>query len=419
MISALKRLAASPASSLALIVGAAAAAAAGFLAPKWGVYGSPVFWSFGGLAACALACTLQLQARLLWRTRSVSVLGLDSREEAMKGILGKHGYRLAAAFGSGETRRFSFQRDGPGKYGSFLFHAGLFLVVLSGLWLAAFQKRAFLQLMEGETFQGAENEFLTLEKGPLAGAFSVPFGLRLGTLTHEYWNDGQVKDFASELFLLEEGREERRRVSVNHPLIAGGVAVYQSPHYGYSVSLALQRPDGSRPVTHFLIDKAPRINLPAVGRADFPTTGYVMSVSLRPDRRRKDFHLVDPELEVSVLRGERVLYRGPVPLQGSVRVGSDRLSLAGLRQWSGLNLVDRGGLGPARLGFILSALGAGLLFLLPEGKVVVGARAEGGWNVAPSSRREKALAREEASLIESELAARDAPRSRSHAHALL
>lgn len=322
---ALKRLGASPASSLALILGGAGACAAGYLAPRQELYGSRWFWGLGALSAAALAFTIQLQARALRR-----------------------------GAGAGRARR----------WGSLVFHTGLMLVIVAGLAQPLRQKRGFLQLMEGEIFLGREGEFLETEKGSLAGKLELPFGLRLDALRDGYWPDSRnLRELASDLSVLRGGRAEPVRVAVNSPLIDSGFAVYQSAYYGHAVSVELERRDGRRVTTHFLLDRAASPSEAETGGQSFADTDYIFALKLRPDASGRTFALSDPRVDVEVFKGGRPVYAGPLTDKPFAAPDGDRFSLAEIKPWTGLDIVDRGGQWILRLGFIVTVLGAALLFL--------------------------------------------------------
>lgn len=321
----LKRLAASPTSSMTLILVAAAACVAGYLSPRQDLYGSRWFWVLGAVSVAALAFTVQLQARALRR-------------------------------GAGADRER--------RWGSLIFHTGLLLVIVAGLAQPLWQKRGFVQLMQGEIFLGREGEFLKTEKGSLAGKIELPFGLRLDALRDAYWKDGRnLRELASDVSVLRNGHAKPVRVAVNSPLLDSGFAVYQSAYYGHAVSVELERRDGQRLMTHFLLDRAAAPGKPEVGGQSFANTDYLFSLRLSPDASGKTFALSNPSVEVEVFKGGRPVYAGPLTDKPIPALDGDRFTLAEIKPWSGLNIVDRGGLWILRLGFILTALGAAILFI--------------------------------------------------------
>ena len=155
------------------------------------------------------------------------------------------------------------------RWGALLLHAGLLLLIAAGLWAYAFEVRGFLQLMEGETFSGSEPELLLVEKGRLAGSFNAPFCLTLKNLAHDYWENGEPRDFASLLLVEDKDGAREERLAINSPLYLSGFSVFQSPHYGYSVTVGFS-PAGKEVFTHFLLDRPEKPGPPATGGSDFP-----------------------------------------------------------------------------------------------------------------------------------------------------
>lgn len=399
----LLRLAASPRTSLACIGAAAAAALAGFFLPSAQVYSSPWFLSLALLSAGLLAHSVRLQLRAAARRpRPAGAVRLDEDEASVAGVLVELGYAPAARRGTAGERVLFFEKGRAGRWGSAVFHAGLLLAIAAGLWVYAASQRAFLQLMEGETFRGGERELAILHKGPLAGRWSAPFGLRLERFRDESWEDGAPKSYESVLTILQDGRETVGTAAPNRPLSAAGVDVYQSNHYGYVVSLALRRGAEHPVVANFLLDQPPRPGRPAVGGSDFPRRDWWIDLRLQAGRGESA-----PALEASVVGDGRELYRGPLALGGGAVVGGERLTWVGLRRWSGLILARQPGARLAYLAFALSVAGGALMVLFPHRELRV-ERDGRNWRIAAVSRAEAALAEEEAAWAQAELARREA-----------
>lgn len=256
----------------------------------------------------------------------------------------------------------------PQSLGALALHTGLLLLIAAGLWAYAFEVRGFLQLMEGETFSGGEPELLQVEKGRLAGPFNAPFRLTLNSLAHDYWENGEPRDFASLLTVEDKAGTRQERLAFNSPLNLSGFSVFQSPHYGYSVTVGLKRPAGEEVFTHFLLDRPVKQGLPAAGGSDFPTTDYQVALRLRPDLGGGSFFLKDPAVEATVSERGAVVYKGPLPAGKSVRFGGGELRLADLRYWSGISFSRGRAAWAAYLGFTLCIVGAALIYALPRGR---------------------------------------------------
>lgn len=303
-----KRLCAAPAASLALMgtLGVAAVGAVTWPRLGEGLFASPAFLA---LAAAALA------------------------------VLARGVYVLAAA-----------RWRAPGsaaRWGALLFHGGLALLIISGFATWAFQRRGFVQLMEGEPFSGRQEDFLETRRGRFAGRLDLPFALRLERFSRADWPDGSLRGLESALTLERLGALTLR---VNEPFRNAGWSLYQSPHHGTAVTLSFREAGRAPVLTHFLLDAPARPDLPAVGGAEFPTTPYVVRLWLKPGR----------PLWCVVRKWGRLVYAGPVSEGKAAALPDGELGLAGLRPWSGLHAVSDPGAGGALLGFGLCVLGAAL-----------------------------------------------------------
>jgi len=105
-----------------------------------------------------------------------------------------------------------------GLFGSDMVHLGLLVILAGGIFSGAASIRADLALAEGET-----------KIAPKAD-----FGVRLDKFSTEYYPDGSVKAWKSDLSVLDGGQTAlSRTVAVNHPLTYKGYSFYQTG-YGYN-----------------------------------------------------------------------------------------------------------------------------------------------------------------------------------------
>lgn len=343
------RLAAAPRTAMVLMAAFAVFCVSGFLGNRAnGVspafFSSPLVLSASCLAALVLVYSLWLQSRRLLQS--------SIKPGSRNGML-------------------------P-RCGALSLHTGLLLLILAGLWAYAFEVRGFLQLMEGETFSGGESELLQVEKGRLAGSFNAPFRLTLNSLSHDYWANGEPRDFASLLLVEDSGGAREERLASNSPLSLSGVSVFQSPHYGYSVTVGLKRPAAEEVFTHFLLDRPASLKRPATGGSDFPTTGYQVDLSLKPDSAGGSFFLKDPSVDATVTESGKIVYKGPLSAAAGVRFYGGELRLADLRYWSGISLSRGRAAWLAYLGFALCVLGAALIYARPRGAALKSEVAYGG-----------------------------------------
>ena len=105
-----------------------------------------------------------------------------------------------------------------GLFGSDVVHAGLLVILAGGIISGATSIRTDLALAQGET----------------KSAPKADFAVRLDKFTTDYYPDGSVKAWKSDLTVLEAGKPVlARTVSVNHPLSYKGYSFYQTS-YGFN-----------------------------------------------------------------------------------------------------------------------------------------------------------------------------------------
>lgn len=365
------------------------------------VYTSFWFLSLVAFSALVLAYSVYLQLLNNFKRRAsrTGELPLPGAER-VRAVMRARGYDFVSR---GADRTLFFAGNRAGKWGSAVFHAGLLIVIVSAFLTFAFQKRGFVQLIEGEVFGGSEQEFLAVDNGPLSGSFIVPFSLRMKRLEHEYWGDGRLKSLRSSIAVLRGGASEDGELSVNNPLEVNRVKVYQSGYYGYSLSLALKDASGRETVTHFLLDKAANPLKPAAGGSDFPTTDYIFSLKFLPDKSGGSFYPRDPVLSAVVSEKGRIVFDDIVPNERAVKVGKNLLRIADVRNWSGLIFVEDRWIWPAYMGFGVCVLGTLLMFIFPYHEMAVTVSGENVADVKAVSGREKAVLRAAAAEMEAEL----------------
>ncbi len=130
---------------------------------------------------------------------------------SLESVLRKKGFRTKIIEESGQ--KFFLARKGlAGLFGPELVHLGLILIIMAGLISALFSQRITLALLEGQTEEIPDKNF----------------ALRLDRFTTEYYPDGQVKSWNSEVSVIENGQVRlQKTIRVNHPLKFGGLSFFQ------------------------------------------------------------------------------------------------------------------------------------------------------------------------------------------------
>ena len=112
----------------------------------------------------------------------------------------------------------------------YVVHASLLLIFLGGIVDAVYGWRGFLMLTQGQ-----QSNSVALREGATR---NLPFAVRCDAAGEETYTDGSPKRWWSKLVVLQNGREaQRKEISVNDPLVYGGLRFYQAS-YGSTGKLA-------------------------------------------------------------------------------------------------------------------------------------------------------------------------------------
>jgi hypothetical protein len=354
------------------------------------------------LLAVALGITCRQQfgkARALFRCQpsplvpDLVVNVTPSCLPALEDILQEKGFKLTMR--GDKAGRFSlWSKYRWGVWGSFLLHAGLFIIILGSLYAFAFQKWSFVQLIEGDTFSGRGEDFISQSRGVLAGLFEPGFQLHLKKFSHDYWDTGELKELRSEVVILAGGAERHLPVIKGRPVTAGQVKIYQSGYFGYTVKLSLMEEEREAVPSYFSLDMAAR-GKPLVGRTDFPTTAYICAFSLQPDQKGNSLYPRDPSLQIRFFKNDREIHRSVLALGKETLVEGNRFRFVEIRNWSGFFFTENRLLPLVYLGFFLSLAGVFVVYLLSPQSIslsfAAGADGRLALSAAVSCRRGKKL----------------------------
>jgi cytochrome c biogenesis protein len=141
---------------------------------------------------------------------------------SLSGLLEKKGYKIFL-----ENQSLYARKGLAGKIGPIIVHAAMILVLLGSIWGALTGFFAQEMITSGDSFQ-VKN---ILEAGILSNS-QIPkdWGVKVNRFWIDYSNEGVVKQFYSDLSVIDnQGQElERKTISVNHPLRHQGVTFYQT-----------------------------------------------------------------------------------------------------------------------------------------------------------------------------------------------
>lgn len=128
------------------------------------------------------------------------------------------------------------------RFGAYATHAGIVIVFVGAIIGNVFGFKSYVNIPEGK-----EASHLDARGGKQH--IDLPFAVRNNRFWLETYPSGQPKKYASDLSVMENGREVlRKTITVNDPLVYKGVWFYQSSYGqegGATAQVAVRRQDGT------------------------------------------------------------------------------------------------------------------------------------------------------------------------------
>lgn len=186
-----------------------------------------------------------------------------------------------------------------GRIGPILVHVSMLLILLGAIWGSISGFKAQELIPSGGV---ASIQHLT-GAGDLARAHLPTWQIRANRFWIDYAADGRVKQFYSDLSILDQGQEVKRQtISVNHPLSYRGVTLYQA--------------DWSIDSIRIRINNSPTFQIPVVPvRTEAGNKLWGAFVPTQPDMSQ-GLTLLLPDLQ-----GTALLYDTEGQWMGSLRQG--------------------------------------------------------------------------------------------------
>jgi cytochrome c biogenesis protein len=149
---------------------------------------------------------------------------LERGDELERGI-GKS-YRRALNTAEGTV----YERGGLSRYGVFIIHSSIILILLGGFVGTLFGYKGYLVLTKGES----KNKIILRGENPVER--TLDFSLKCKDFKVSFYPGGEPKDYVSTVEVIENGKTlMEKEVRVNDPLSYKGIHVYQSS-YGRAAS---------------------------------------------------------------------------------------------------------------------------------------------------------------------------------------
>ncbi len=126
------------------------------------------------------------------------------------------------------------------RFGVYIVHLGVLVVLIGGLLTAVFGFRGYMNLAEGTM-----SNLVSFFSGPKI--VELPFYVRCNKFTIDFYPSGMPKAYISDLSVIENGKEVlRKTIRVNDPLKYKGIYFYQASYGQGEAVLKIKDENGER-----------------------------------------------------------------------------------------------------------------------------------------------------------------------------
>lgn len=270
-----------------------------------------------------------------------------------------------------------------GLWGIPLFHLGIGIIVLGGIWSGYEGFGAHFELREGGAFSG-QPEQLGLSRGSFLPA---EFGasLRLDRAEVEVTDGKYLKERKAHLSMQQKGGPvEQTVVEINHPLSLGGYRLYPDKTQGYSALFERIRPGGARQPMSF--------NFPAELSEWEQGSALGRTVLVEQEGVPLYYEMAlipgaSPLLDLTVRQGNREIINRQLRPGEMVDLGVYHLVFRGSMRWMGFYLASDRPMFMVFCGFVVTLLGY-LMHLLVRFRRVELLVSPSGWEAKAWARRD-------------------------------
>ncbi len=227
------------------------------------VYTSPWFAVLLALFLVSLCFSTWEQFRLALRKSREGGAGGESFETAANAAELAAGLRslgyLKIGGQDGATR---FVRYPWGYWGNFLLHLGIVISIASSLLILLCEKRAVIDLLEGEMHQSGA-EWAKEERGLLAGKLILPDAVRLDRVVPEYYDNDNMRQLTTDFsFVDAAGRAAPFSMHINKSVRYKGLRIFQGKSHGRAFFVKFTGRDGQEHGEVFFLDQPADRNTP-------------------------------------------------------------------------------------------------------------------------------------------------------------
>jgi len=244
------------------------------------------------------------------------------------------------------------------RFGAYATHAGIVIVFIGAIIGNVFGFKSYVNIPDGK-----EASHLDARGGKQH--IDLPFSVRNNRFWLETYPSGQPKKYASDLSVIENGREVlRKTITVNDPLVYKGVWFYQSSYGqegGATAQVAVSRQDGT-PAGNFALAPNEPVRIEGYG-------------TVRGVNYEENFQGKGPALQVVIEKPGQPA-SSPWILQGRPDLDRGRndslvFSFAGLtaKMFTGLQVAKDPGVNVVWLGCLLLTAGMMVSFFLSHRRI--------------------------------------------------
>jgi len=278
--------------------------------------------------------------------------GLEGLADTYKSAMGGAFAKTLVTENSGTLHLYA-EKGIISRFGVYVTHLSIIIIFIGAIIGNVFGFKGFANIVEGESVR-------TIPTRGGTNHVDLGFAVRCNKFWVDFYPSGQPKEYASDLSVLENGREVlRKKIVVNDPLQYKGIWFYQSS-YGAagaaSATLAVHTPDGGKGET---------VSLAAGQKKEIPGYGTVSGVDYQ-----NDFQGLGPALLVVLEKPGKPpaqfwLLRA-YPNFDRQRGDSRYLSFAGVDQifYTGLQVARDPGVNIVWVGCTLMVIGIMIAFFM-------------------------------------------------------
>ena len=330
------------------------------------VYTSPWFVVLLMFFLVSLCFSTWEQFRLALRKSREGGAGGESFETSAGAAELAEGLRslgyLKVGVRDGATR---FVRHPWGYWGNFLLHLGIAISIASSLVILLYEKRAMVDLLEGEIYQPG-GEWTREERGLLAGRLVLPEVVRLDRVVPEFYRNDNLRQLTTDFSFIDvSGRRVPLSIHINKSVRYKGLRIFQGKSHGRAFFVKFTGRSGEEHGEIFHLDQTPDRNTASYKNFVLPWFPHELKTKYYGDAERRSLDGNNPLFVMRLMDNGKVAAELPLKVGESGRFGDYMAQLVKVERWGGLIFIDTTGMAGIFLGFFIICLGGALNYFCP------------------------------------------------------